>query len=143
MSAKGRIGRALDTPHADEWGDQPTIRYFPEHVISEATAAVLALAALTALCILAPAGLEVKADPTATPAGAKPEWYFLFVSAYLRMVPPIVGTLTPVVGMALLLLLPVLDRSPERRAGARVLAIAGSVALIAAVAALTIKGALE
>lgn len=137
------MGNALDTAHAEEWGDQPTIRFFPEHFLSEVTAMFLVFALLTALCIFLPAELDIKANPMATPSGSKPEWYFLFLYAYLHFVPPIVGTFTPMVGMALLALLPFLDRNPERRPSKRPVAIISSIVLLIVIVALSILGLLE
>lgn len=138
-----RLGSALDTGHADEWGDQPTVRFFPYLFRSEVTAMFLVFTLLTALCIFAPAGLDIIADPSATPQNPKPEWYFLFLNAYLRFVPPIVGTLTPLVSTILLILLPFLDRNPERHPARRLVAIIFSAAALILIAGLTVVGALE
>lgn len=132
-----------EVDHSKEWGDQPTIRFFPEHFTSEVTAMVLMLSVYTVLCIFFPAPLDIKADPMATPEGSKPEWYFLFLFAYLHFVPPIVGTFTPVVGTVLLMLLPWLDRNPERAPRKRMVAIVGSIVLLGVIVGLSILGYLE
>lgn len=132
-----------EVDHSKEWGDQPTIRFFPEHFTSEVTAMVLMLALYTALCIFHPAPLDIKADPMATPEGSKPEWYFLFLFAYLHFVPPLVGTFTPMVGVAVLMFLPWLDRNPERAPRKRMFAIIASVLLLIAIVVLSIVGVLE
>lgn len=132
-----------DVDHTQEWGDQPTIRFFPEHFTSEVTAMVLMLALLTLVCIFFPAPLDIKADPVATPEGSKPEWYFLFLFAYLHFVPPLVGTFTPMVGIVVLTLLPWLDRNPERAPRKRALAIGSSIVLLVIIVALSILGVVE
>ena len=127
--------------HYAEWAGQRTVRFFPEHFTSEVTAMFLVLSLYTFLCIILPAPLDIKADPMATPTGSKPEWYFLFLYAYLHYVPPIVGTFTPMVGVALLIFLPWLDRNPERAPSKRVIAIAGSIVLLTVIIVLTVIGA--
>lgn len=134
------LGNALETPHADEWGDQPTVRYFPEHFLSEVAAMFLVFALLTFLCIILPAGLGVRADPVATPEGSRPQWYFLFLYAYLHYVPPLVGAVTPVVAIIGLALLPFLDSNPHKRPSDRLVAIIGSLVILAVIAGLTIVG---
>jgi len=129
--------------HYAEWGDQPTVRFFPEHFTSEVTAMFLILALYTVLCILLPAGLDIKADPMATPTGSKPEWYFLFLYAFLHFVPPLVGTLAPAVGLGALIFLPWIDRNPERAPRKRMVAIIGSLVLLVAIVALSILGMME
>jgi quinol-cytochrome oxidoreductase complex cytochrome b subunit len=136
------LGNALDTEHADEWGDQPTVRFFPRLFRSEITATLVVFTLLTALCIFAPAGLDIIADPSATPASPKPEWYFLFLNVYLRFVPPIVGTITPIVATILLIVLPFLDRNHERHPAKRLVAIIFSAVVLIVIAGLTIVGAL-
>jgi quinol-cytochrome oxidoreductase complex cytochrome b subunit len=138
-----RLGSALDTEHADEWGDQPTVRFFPDLFRSEVTAMFLVFTLVTALCIFAPAGLDIVADPSATPPAPKPEWYFLFLNVYLRFVPPIIGTLTPIIATVLLILLPFLDRNHERHPTRRLVAIIFSAVVLVLMAGLTVLGALE
>lgn len=132
-----------ETDHSEEWGDQPTIRFFPEHFTSEVTSMVLLLSVYTVLCIFRPAPLDIKADPMATPEGSKPEWYFLFLFAFLHFVSPLVGTLAPMVGLGLLIILPWLDRNPERAPRKRMVAIIGSIVVLLMVVAFTILGAVE
>lgn len=127
----------------DEWGDSPTVEFFPELFRSEVTTALLVFTVLTALCIFAPAGLGIKADPSTTPVDPKPEWYFLFLNVYLRLVPSVIGTLTPLVSTILLILLPFLDRNHERHPRRRIVAIGFSVVALVLVAGLTVVGALE
>lgn len=110
--------------HSAEWGDQETIPFAPDHVISEATAVILLLAFFTLLAIFVPTHLDIKVDPASTPVGIKPEWYFLFLFEFLHFVPTLVGTLLPVVGLAFLAFLPWIDRNPARNPKKRPLAMA-------------------
>ena len=43
--------------HKAEWGDQPVIKFAPDHVISEATSVILLLALYTVLAIFIPGHL--------------------------------------------------------------------------------------
>ena len=133
----------LEHDHQAEWGDQPTIRFFPDHFISEATAMVLVLCLYVVLAIFAPAYLEIRANPTMTPVGAKPAWYFLFLYAYLHYVPPLVGTLTPVGLLVLLGVWPFIDRNPSRKPRRRVLALSLGAVVVVVIIGLTILGWME
>jgi quinol-cytochrome oxidoreductase complex cytochrome b subunit len=121
----------------------PGVRRFPDHFISEATAAVLLLCVYTVLCIFAPATLGVRANPAITPFGSKPEWYLLFLDQSLRFVPPVLGALAPVILLALLASLPFLDRNPERAFRKRIFALALLGVVVVGVVALTVMGALR
>ncbi len=89
------------------------IRFYPDHIISEFTAMVWIVCLISLLTIFLPAGLEEKATAAITPQHVKPEWYFLFLYAFLRFVPPLVGVMMPLVGVVGLFLLPFLDKNPE------------------------------
>ena len=116
------------------------IPFFPHYVLSELIAWYAMLAILIVVVSLFPAGLEEKADPLRTPPHIKPEWYFLFLYQTLKQVPRTVGVLAPGVGVALLFLLPFLDRSPARHPRKRPVAMAGMVILLATIVGLTIWG---
>jgi quinol-cytochrome oxidoreductase complex cytochrome b subunit len=129
--------------HLAEWGDQETIRFFPDHFISEATAMILVLCLYSVLAVFLPAFLDIKANPAVTPAGSKPEWYFLFLFAFLHYVPPIVGTITPVVLLLILGAWPWIDRNPSRKPRKRVLALSLAAVVVLVILGLTVLGALE
>ena len=131
----------LEHDHHAEWQGQPTIRFFPDHFISEGTAMILLLCLYSVLCIFAPAYLEVRSNPAVTPIGSKPAWYFLFLYQFLHFVPPLVGTLTPVALLVLLGAWPFLDRNPERGYRKRVLALVLAAVVVVVIMTLTIMGA--
>jgi quinol-cytochrome oxidoreductase complex cytochrome b subunit len=133
----------LEHDHAAEWEGQETIRFFPDHFISEGTAMILLLCLYTVLAIFMPAYLEGRANPAVTPTGSKPAWYFLFLYQYLHFVPPIVGTITPVLLLVLLGAWPWIDRNPSRKPRKRVLALVFAGIVVAIILALTIMGAVE
>jgi len=133
----------LEQDHAAEWQGQETIRFFPDHFISEATAMVLLLCLYAVLAIFFPAFIEARANPAITPVGSKPAWYFLFLYEYLHFVPPLVGTLTPVALLVLLGAWPFLDRNPSRKPRKRVIAIVFAVIVVVVILTLTVLGAVE
>ncbi len=125
----------------DPRGREPegrSIPFFPNYVLDELIAWYGLFALLVVLASLFPAGLEDKADPLVTPIGTKPEWYFLAVYEFLKLVPRIVGIMVPIVGLGFLTVFPFLDRNPEvlirRRlisAGVATLVLVGAIALTA------------
>lgn len=118
-----------------EQKEEPALPFYPHYVLSEAIAWYIILGILIILASLFPAGLEEKADPLVTPQHIKPEWYFLAVYQFLKLVPRTVGVTLPMAGLLVLLLLPWLDRNPEvqprKRPFAITMGVLGLIALIA------------
>jgi mono/diheme cytochrome c family protein len=109
--------------------------------------ACVTLGVIIFLAILFGAELGPKADPTTTTYTPRPEWYFFFLFELLRVVKPpaIVFMATvgiPTICLVLLLLLPFFDRSPVRNPLRRPIAVTAGIATIAAMAYLTVLGAL-
>lgn len=106
----------------------------------ETLAMLIALAALIALSIVAPAPLGSTADLPARPDKAQAPWFFLWVQALLRAAPPVwAGVIIPLGLLLTLLLIPyAIDRKVEgvaewfNRSGraAQVVVVAMFVALI-------------
>ncbi len=132
-----RTGRERAETDAERKEKRP-IPFFPNYLLDEVIAWYTALALLIILASLLPAGLEEQADALRTPAHIKPEWYFLFLFQFLKLVPRVVGVLAPGVLVALLFLLPFLDRSPRRSPRARPVTMAVTIVLLAAIIVLTI-----
>jgi ubiquinol-cytochrome c reductase cytochrome b subunit len=84
-----------------------------------------------------------KADPFLTPSHVKPEWYFLASYELLRLIPnKTIGILAQIFAVAVLVLLPFLDRGPRRPIYRRPVFL-GIVCLgVGALVALTVLGAL-
>ena len=109
--------------------------------------ACIVLVVIIAMSIILGAELGPKADPTTTTYTPRPEWYFFFLFELLRVVKPpelvVVATVgIPTICLVLLLLLPFIDRGPERHPLKRPIAMVAAVATIFAMGYLTVLGAL-
>lgn len=138
---------------------EPGEPFFPNHITKEIIVAYLTLGVLLLLVALVPPHLHAKADPMVTPKHIKPEWYFLSMYQLLKLFPSQMPVLSqiPIVkvflgegrafsvvvqglAMAGLLLLPFLDRNPERSPGKRPYAIAAGIIAVLVVIGLTLWG---
>jgi quinol---cytochrome c reductase cytochrome c subunit, bacillus type len=120
--------------------------FFPYAVLKDSLMAIIVMVVIIAMAILFGSELGPKADPTSTTYTPRPEWYFFFLFELLRVVKPpalvFVATVgIPTVCMVLLFLLPFIDRNPERNPLRRPIATLAGITTIAAMAYLTIEGA--
>lgn len=132
-----------------EYPEEDTIPFFPNYIILEVIVAFVVLAGLIVLTSWLPAGLEEKADPFSTPAHIKPEWYFLWIYQFIKLPDKVLGQglaaelagiFIPGIGILLLILLPFLDRKPERHPRRRKVAMAVTALILAVLVALSILG---
>ena len=118
---------------------------FPNQIFRDTIFILVLFLSLLALAVFAPAPLEPQADPTDSTYNPRPEWYFYFVFQLLKIFEgklELLGTvIIPNVAIAVLLLIPFLDRSPERNPVRRKAMMAAAVLAVATVGALTIAGA--
>lgn len=124
--------------------------FWPHYLLSEFIAWYVLLGVLVTLAAFVPAGLEEKANPLLTPEHVKPEWYFLAVYQFLKVAavfsflgseaPRLMGILIPGTLMALLFLLPFLDKSPKRPSNRRPLMLAVVVLFLLIFVGLTVWG---
>jgi quinol-cytochrome oxidoreductase complex cytochrome b subunit len=124
--------------------------FWPHYALSEFIAWYIMLVVLVSLAALFPAGLEDKANPLLTPEHVKPEWYFLSVYQFLKVAavfsflgseaPRFLGVFLPGVALALLFLLPFIDRVPKRPARQRPVMLALVVIILLIVIGLTAWG---
>ena len=120
--------------------------FFPYAVAKDSVMAVIVLASIIGMAVLFGAELGPKADPTTTTYVPRPEWYFFFLFELLRVIKPalLVPLATigvPTILMILLLLLPFIDRGPERRPERRPIAMITAVIVIFSMGYLTYLGA--
>src|SRR5215212_9795726 len=108
--------------------------------------AAITIGVIIVMAILFGAELGPKADPTTTTYVPRPEWYFFFLFELLRVIKPSVlvplATVgVPTICMVLLIALPLIDRSPERRPERRPIATLAGIFTIVAMGYLTYIGA--
>ena len=120
--------------------------FFPYAVAKDSLMACVVLAVILGMAIIFGAELGPKADPTTTTYVPRPEWYFFFLFELLRVIKPasLVPLATigvPTILMILLLIVPFIDRGPERRPERRPIAMVTTVFVISAMAYLTYLGA--
>lgn len=130
----------------------PEIPFVPLHLWKEANAILVFTAIFLAVVILLPHHEmgEKKANPLSTPAEIMPPWYFQPVFGLLRvstaqnellnMALKTFAVLAPVIVIALLLVVPWLDRNPEVKLSRRPLAFWGSIVVMISLALFGIKG---
>jgi ubiquinol-cytochrome c reductase cytochrome b subunit/menaquinol-cytochrome c reductase cytochrome b/c subunit len=121
--------------------------FFPYAVMKDSLMACIVLLVIIVMSIVLGAELGPKADPTSTTYTPRPEWYFFFLFELLRVVkPPALVFLAtigiPTICMVLLIILPFIDRNPERHPLKRPIATLAGITTILAMAFLTIEGAL-
>lgn len=121
--------------------------FFPYAILKDSTMAVIVVGVIVFMSIYLGAEQGPKADPTTTTYVPRPEWYFFFLFELLRVVKPpalvFVATIgIPTLCLVLLLALPFIDRNPERHPLRRPIATISGIAVIAAMAYLTVLGAL-
>jgi menaquinol-cytochrome c reductase cytochrome b/c subunit len=120
--------------------------FFPYAVAKDSVMACIVLLAIITMSIVFGAELGPKADPTTTTYVPRPEWYFFFLFEVLRVIKPAVLTPLATIGvptlcMVLLILLPFIDRGPERRPERRPIATIAGILTIFAMGYLTYLGA--
>ncbi len=123
-----------ERPYPPESG----IPFWPVHMAKEACIAAACFAALFTLAVLSPWEIGKPADPLETPAGIKPEWYFLSTYQLLKYFTgergKFIGILVSGVPFLLLFVWPFLERGPGRHPRRRKWAVAlGCLAVLAAI----------
>ena len=121
--------------------------FFPYAVAKDTAMMAITLGVIILMAVLFGAELGPKAAPTTTTYSPRPEWSFFFLFELLRVIKPpeltFMATLgVPTLCLLLLALLPFYDRSPERHPLKRPIAMIGAVATVAAMAYLSVIGAL-
>jgi ubiquinol-cytochrome c reductase cytochrome b subunit len=118
---------------------------FPNQIFRDTIFILVVFISLASLAVLFPAPLEPQADPTDSTYNPRPEWYFYFVFQLLRVFEgkfEIVGTvILPTIAIIALVLLPFLDRNPERAPRKRKIMMAIAGLTVVTVSILTIMGA--
>ena len=150
-----QVRRKGITPPGRRAGEEENVEhttlFYPDQVFKDAVLAVGLLAILFILAITHAAGLEAKADPSAPGYVPRPEWYFLPSFQLLKYIPTAWGEWGEFFGAAVipglivlvLVLLPYLDRNPERRASRRPFASSAAIVGLAILGYLGYAGAMS
>lgn len=110
-------------PGIERKGEYSHIPFFPNFLYRDFALWLVTLGVVVTLAVVFPSPMGEKADPLApTPAGMKPEWYFLFLFETLKLFPGnIAGISGETVALILILLVglvaffyPLIDQPPYR-----------------------------
>jgi ubiquinol-cytochrome c reductase cytochrome b subunit len=118
--------------------------FFPYQALKDTTAMAVVFALLITFVLTVKVPLDAIADPSDATYVPRPEWYFLSLFQLLKYFPgplePVATIVIPGLVVTALLLLPFLDRRPDRHPLKRPLVGAAFVLLGAAVISLTYLG---
>lgn len=136
--------------HTPPWNPlkaRVTAPFYPDQVFKDSVLMLGAFAAMAFLATAVPAGLDAVADPTDHDYIPRPEWYFYFLFQLLHYFEgpfEVVGTvILPNLFVVVLLLIPFVDRSPERDPAKRPRAMGGLAVAVAGYVALTVLAAIS
>ena len=120
--------------------------FFPYAVAKDSIMAAIVVLSIILMSLVFGAELGPKADPTTTTYVPRPEWYFFFLFEVLRVIKPAILTPVATIGvpticMILLIVLPFVDKGPERRPERRPIATTAGILTIFAMGYLTYLGA--
>ena len=139
--------RGLSGPLSDKSGPRATVRFFPAMVNRWLVVLIAAGLVLGGLAWFWPAPLGDPADPTDSAFVPRPEWWVLSLNQLVAIFKGplmIIGSAVIPGGLiALLLALPFLDRSPQRRPSRRKAQMAVAAAILGAVLVLSVMGYIE
>ena len=118
--------------------------FWPDQVFKDAVTATVVILILIGLSVFAPKPFYGQADPLDASFTPKPEWNFLFLYQALKyfhgVFEPVGVVGVPAFFVTLLLLLPFIDRRPERHPAKRPVAMTCGVIFAAIVTTLTLIG---
>jgi len=119
--------------------------YYPSFLFKEIVMMTLVFVLVAVvLALIFPVGLEDPADPTDNLYVPKPEWYFIPLYQLLKYFPGklemFAAAIIPAGAIGVLLILPFIDRNPEKRPTKRPVAMALMLLAVAAIIGLTILG---
>lgn len=125
--------------------------FWPDSIFKDLIVSLAIFIVLVLLATFIGVAPEPKADPSDTSYLPRPEWYFLFLFKFLALYGqiPLIGkiewlatVLVPGVGIGLLTLLPLLDKSPYRHYSRRIFALTVMATVILDIILLTVMASL-
>jgi len=126
-------------------------RFWPDSIFKDLIVSLGIFILLILLATFIGVAPEPKADPADTSYLPRPEWYFLFLFKFLALYGqiPVIGkiewlatVLIPGIGIGLLTLLPLLDKSPYRHYSRRIFALTVMGIVVLDIVLLTIMASL-
>lgn len=126
-------------------------RFWPDSIFKDLVVSLGIFIVLLLLATFIGVAPEPKADPADTSYLPRPEWYFLFLFKFLALYGqiPIIGkiewlatVLVPGIGIGLLTLLPLLDKSPYRHYSRRIFALTVMGLIVLDIVLLTVMASL-
>ncbi|HSL46231.1 MAG TPA: c-type cytochrome [Anaerolineales bacterium] len=126
-------------------------RFWPDSIFKDLIVSLGIFIVLILLATFIGVAPEAKADPADTSYLPRPEWYFLFLFKFLALYGqiPVIGkiewlatVLVPGIGIGLLTLLPLLDKSPYRHYSRRIFALTFMGIIVLDIVLLTIMASL-
>jgi ubiquinol-cytochrome c reductase cytochrome b subunit len=122
----------------------PATPFYPYHAIKDTIAVAAVFALLLTFAVAFNAPLDAVADPTDATYIPRPEWYFMSLFELLKHFPgrwePVATMVIPGLVVALLFLLPFLDRRPDRAPTKRPVVISSFAIILTSIALLTYEG---
>ena len=120
--------------------------FFPYSVAKDGGMALIVMVVIIGFAILLGTEHQPAVDPTTTSYTPRPDWYYFFLFELLRIVKPpsLVFLATvgiPAIALLIIVLLPFVDRGPERHPLRRPIATGLGITVMAAMAYLTVSGA--
>lgn len=117
------------------------VPFFPHHVINQMIAVCIVMLILIALITFYPVPVEENADLFTTPSSIKPVWYFLAIDQVLMLIPgESAGVVCLMIFVLSVIMLPFIDRNPERHPLKRSFVIIIGLILVTGFIFLTLKG---
>ena len=118
--------------------------FYPYHALKDTIAGALVFALLMTFAVSFPTPLDQIADPSDASYVPRPEWYFLSLFQLLKYFPgplePLATMVIPGLVVAVLVLLPFIDRRPDRHFLKRPLVTGGFAVIGGAIIVLTYLG---
>jgi len=131
-------------PVSHEEGIEKPQRLYPEHTARIAVGAVILSALMIWLSLRFPAPLEPRANPMDTAYKPHPDFYVLWLHELVDFFPPHLeffgSFVLPTLLVFLLLLVPFIERNPERQARKRLTALTTGTLILLVLVALNVKG---
>lgn len=119
------------------------VPFFPDILFKDAVVSLIIFIILVVLAYFIGAPLEPRADPADTTYTPRPEWYFLFLFQLLKYFPgslEVIGVfIIPSIAIIVLIVLPLIDRSPRRHFLRRPVILGATILSVIGFAFLTIQ----